>query len=274
MRSSLYFAAFLAFSAFGVLAGCAAEPKDHAPYLGGGCQTSACQVDHVTGGTPPGGDGGLTTTSDGGQGTGNLTGVVTVFRDPAFVNRIAFTGEGVITIQGSHQIIGALSGSSFTVDHTDFSKNLWVDIRATTGGTDLMETIAPVDGTATNVEVTFGRISDMTSVVASFTLTPQSMNATHAQIVLRFVSAAGAPVSGLQITQSAGAAVLYDAGSSYSDAFGATQGRGMAVLVNATASSIFPGTPVTITYKAGATLGTVDVYAVRGALTIADVLVK
>ena len=86
--------------------------------------------------------------------------------------------------------------------------------------------------------------------------------------------AAGAPVSGLQITQSAGAAVLYDAGSSYSDAFGATQGRGMAVLVNATASSIFPGTPVTITYKAGATLGTVDVYAVRGALTIADVLVK
>jgi hypothetical protein len=273
MRSSF---SFLACLAYAMLAGCSAEPKSHPPYLAGGCLTPPCPVDRVSSGTPGGGDGGLTTLTDGGQGASSLTGVVFVFRDQAFINRIPFTGEGVITVQGSHRIIGALSGSSFTVDHTDFSKNLWVDIRAITGGKDLMETIAPVDGTQTNVEVAFGKISDMMSIVALLTLTPQAMRADRAQIVLRFVSAAGGTRSGVQITQSPGAAVLYDTdtGGLYSDAFDATQGRGMAILVNAAASASFPGATVPITYKMGGTLGTAEVYASQGALTIADVLVR
>lgn len=276
MRSSFWLPAYLA---FGWLVGCSAEPKNHAPFIGGGCLTPPCAVDHPVG-SGPRSDAGTQTLADGGQGTSSLTGFVTVFRDNAFVNRAAFGGEGVITVLGTHKVVGSISGQSYTLNNADFLKTLWADIRATSGGTDLMETIAPIDGTQTNVEVTFGRLSDLASIAAGLTLTPLSLETTnHAQIVLRFVNAAGAGVIGVQITQSVGAPVAYDLGASYSDTVDATQARGIAVLVNVAPPGggvAFPGTPVTITYKAGVTaaLGTVQVYAVAGALTIADVLVK
>ncbi|HEX7669513.1 MAG TPA: hypothetical protein VF395_08020, partial [Polyangiaceae bacterium] len=97
MRSSFWLPSWLV---IGCLLGCSAKPKDHAPYLGGGCQTPPCAIDIPLGGGPKTTDGGTTGLADGGQGTNNLTGVVTVFRDPAFVNRAAFSGEGVITVQG------------------------------------------------------------------------------------------------------------------------------------------------------------------------------
>jgi hypothetical protein len=274
MRSSLWLPTSVA---FGWLVGCSAEPKDHAPFLSTGCMTAPCGIDTTRGGGPRTTDGG-SPTPDGGKGTSNLTGTVTVFRDTAFLNRAAFGGEGVITVQGTHRVTGQIAGQSFTLDNTDFLKNLWTDIRATSGGADLFETIALVDGTQTGVEVTFGRISSLASIAASTTLNPTSLElTTRAQIVLRFVNAAGGGVPNVAITQADGAAaVLYDTGRGglYSDTFGATQGGGIAVLVNASAGPTFPGLRATITYKAGAVLGTVEILAVAGALTIADVLLQ
>ena len=104
----------------------------------------------------------------------------------------------------------------------------------------------------------------------------QSLSPDQAQIVLRFVNAARQPVSGVVIAQPTGT-VAYDAGNSYTDTkgapFGATQQRGMAIIVNYT-SVPFPGGPVTVQYvKPGATMATpLELRAANGAVTFRTVV--
>ena len=242
------------FVACGFVLGCSSGTNTHAPFLSLGCDTPPCPVDRPSGTAQPGGnaDGGITAV-----GTGNLTGEVDVFTDPTFVNGTPFTGEGSIVVRGTNDVAGTLSGASFSVENTDVGGTLWVGVESVPAG-DFLPTVTGVVGTATSVEVAFVRSSIMEGIVAllpapATQLTPTQMLAGSAQVVVRFVDAAsGAPLPGIEITQPAGGGVLYDTSSSYSNSFGATGARGIAIIVNSAAGGAFPGLRTTFSYRLAA----------------------
>jgi hypothetical protein len=98
--------------------------------------------------------------------------------------------------------------------------------------------------------------------------------------VLKFVNGASEPLAGVVVAEPTAAAVAYDAGSSYTDAkgapFGATQVRGIAIVLNYPASPAFPGGPITIQFvKPGDAKATpVEIRAAVGAVSFRTVVVN
>ncbi|HVU05425.1 MAG TPA: hypothetical protein VHE30_26945 [Polyangiaceae bacterium] len=260
----------------GVFAACSST-NERKPYLGGG--TDAFSGPGLVGGK---GRSGSTSTPDGGSGpvgNGTLTGTVAVYQDSTFSTVQTFTGSGNITVRGTHDVTGTFVGGQFTVNGVDRVASFWVGLEATTQTTDLLPTISPADGTATSVALAFGRKSAILDILASAVRVPQELESDKAQIFLGFVSSSATPtpLAGVQITQSPGKDVLYDAGGIYTDADQATtQARGIAFIANATASAQFPGSNVVVTYQAPriGKSGSVQILASAGAFTIALVPVN
>jgi hypothetical protein len=265
---------------YGLVVACSST-KSHAPFLAGDTPGRGGFGASSSTTIPPDSGSGTVVA---GQGTGTLTGEASVFRDIQFDAVDPFTGNGVIVVQGVHSVPGTLSGTNFTVDHTDRSKNLWVSIREQidSGTGALMPTITPVDGTSTNVGVAFVKTSVMTEIAQLLTPIPPALTSpaldpiNAAQVLVRFVDGSGAALPGIQLSLKTN--VLYDSpsGSTYTDAPPThTNSRGIAIVVNLLTAAPFPGAKTQLRYQVPPATTTVpfDVVVAQGAVTIATVAV-
>lgn len=274
-----------------LLLGCSSK-STHAPPANNECSVPPCGPSGLTGGSQggsgsggsggSGASGGISPDSgpaaSGDASTASLTGALLVFDDQGFAVTRPFSGAGTVTVfdPGSPAIrhTATFSGSSYSAT-VPLANPLWVGIQSTTSS-EVLPTLMEVDGTKpTAADVGFAQTAMLELIFSGLQSNPQTMQSTRAQLVVRFVDSAGAPLSGVQLLLApAGAVVAYDNGSLYSDlpAFAATQGRGAVVVLNAPASP-WPGGKVTVNYQHGtpAVLGAFDVYLARGAVTVVTV---
>jgi hypothetical protein len=265
--------------------GCSGS-STHPPPAANDCQVPPCG--EQGGGVHPGeigsgGSGG--TTPDGGSGaTGDaslasLTGTVRVYEDPEFVSAHAFSGSGTVAVFGSAgpavSATASFSNGSYSVV-VPREVALWAGIQSTTS-TEVMPSLQAVNGILPSAaDVAFAQTSTLALIFSGLQANPQTMQSNKAQVVIRFTDTTGTPVIGVSIVlPPSGATVAYDNGSLYSDlpAFAATQGRGMALLLNTTAP-LWPGGKLTVNYQHGtpAVLGAFDVYVARGAVSFVQVI--
>jgi len=203
-----------------------------------------------------------------------LSGAVRIYADDAFQITKELAGAGIVGMTGSVRVTGTYEAGQWSVPGAE-SGSLWADMHATLMGQDAFDTLQVVDGPG--AELVFAPRSALDTIVSGLS-SVQSLNSDFAQIVLRFVNTAGQPVFGVVVAEPT-ATIAYDAGSSYTDTkgapFGATQNRGMAIIVNHPATP-FPGGPVTIHYvKPGETSATpIDLRAAVGAASFRTVVVN
>lgn len=254
---------------------------EHAPPASGDC-TGRCTVDfspgsNSTGGTS-GGNGNLDAgiTDAGGDGrafdaSGVLGGGVAVFDDALFTRTVAFSGTGTVTLYGTGRVTAPFTDGTFSVTGVEPRQDLWALLQRTTTTLDVLPTFQRVDGTLPTGELRFFRASVIAEIFVGLTQ-PTTVDPNLAQIVLRFATTQGAPVTGVQVQQKpASSIVAYDTDSSYSDSFTATNNRGIALIVNAPAQPL-PGTDTEITYASGTKLGAKLVRIAQGAVTLVDVV--
>jgi hypothetical protein len=228
-------------------------------------------------GAGTGGGGGSAGSGAGGSSGGkSLTGSVAIYADTTFVATNPFTGAGKIGLMGTTRTVGNINAGTWTVTGAASAAVLWADLHATVAG-DAMDTLEVVDGTGSGGDVVFGSHNAFEDVVTGLS-SAQSINPDRAQIVVKFVDSGSQPVSGIRVNLSA-ATVAYDAGNAYTDAqgsapLGATQGRGIAVIVNYSATA-FPGGAATIQYVKlqTNTPGSLDLRAANGAITFRTAVV-
>jgi hypothetical protein len=203
-----------------------------------------------------------------------MSGDVRIYADSAFDTTKEIAGAGVIGVTGSARVMGSYEAGRWSVSGAE-SGTLWADMHATIMGEDAFDTLQVLDGSGT--ELVFVPRSVLDTIVSGLS-SVQSVNTDFAQIVLSFVDTSRQPVAGVVIAEPT-ATVAYDAGSSYTDAkgapFGATQDRGMAIIVNYPAQP-FPGAQVTIQYaKPGDTRATpIDLRAAVGAASFRTVVIN
>lgn len=211
----------------------------------------------------------------GAAGGRTVSGNVRIYTDSSFDGTAAFAAAGIVGLTGSRRATGTFATGQWSVSGAEATGPLWADLHATVDAQDALDTLQIIEGTASTADLVFAARSSFDAVVTGLS-SVQSLNPDRAQIVLRFVNGSGQPVSGVVVTQPSGT-IAYDAGSSYTDQkgapFGATQQRGMAIILNYTAVS-FPGGPLTVQYlKPGDTKGTdVEIRAANGAVTFRTVV--
>lgn len=253
------FAASAGIGAASIAAGCSGGDQ-HPPGVvdctdpacgasGDGGLTGAGGMTVSSGGAANSGGGGGTGMGGGAAGGTSLSGSVTIYADATFEPTTPFTAAGRIGVTGTTRTVGLLNSGHWSVVGAEAAPLLWVDLHATVSG-DAMDTLEVIDGTNPTANVVFASRAAFDGVVTSLS-SAQSINPARGQIVLKFVTSDNLPVSGVKLSIS-GQTVAYDAGNTYTDAqgappLGATQGRGMAVVVNYVASP-FPGGPVTLEY--------------------------
>lgn len=205
-----------------------------------------------------------------------MSGSIRIYADKTFATTTEFSGAGVVGLTGSARVTGTFDTGTWSVSGAEAGA-LWADLHATVMGQDSLDTLEVLDGPG--ADLVFGSRTALDEIVAGLS-SVQSVNTDFAQIVLKFVNGASQPLAGVVVAEPTAAAVAYDAGSSYTDAkgapFGATQARGIAIVLNYPASPVFPGGPVTIQYvKPGDAKATpVEIRAAIGAVSIRTVVVN
>jgi hypothetical protein len=272
----------LAFAASGVaaiLGTVACSSKDTHPPLAGACEGAGCPppapvlgggLHHVDAGpdTLPG------PLPEGG--TGTLTGNVGVYADEQFVRTTAYQGQGTVGVSGDTgaRVTAAFQGSTYVVTGITPSSTLWVDL--TDGSrSGVLNTITAVPGGDTNAPLAFVDQAIFSNIGASL-VAHASLDPGLGHVVLRFVDGSNVPVSGIQITGQPNAVIAYDAGSLYSDSFGQTQDRGVAIVFNASAGPAPAGALSIIAFKNATTSksGSLNVHIAQNTVTFVTVLVN
>lgn len=254
--------------------GCSGSKDRAAPI--GDCAEPGCGFDAGHGGVAGSTGGGSGVGGSAGAGGGQAaSGRVRIYDDIAFDATSEFTGAGVVGVTGTRRALGTFETGQWSVAGAESTGTLWADLHATVMGVDTIDTLEVLDGP--NADLVFAPKSAFDVIVTGLS-SVQSLSPDRAQIVLKFVNGAIQPVAGVVVAQS-NAIVAYDAGNSYTDTkgapFGATQGRGIAVIINYTAPP-FPGAPVTIHYakpNAPAAIP-IDLRAASGAVTFRTVIVN
>jgi hypothetical protein len=203
------------------------------------------------------------------------SGSVRIYDDKAFETTSEFSGAGIVGLTGSARSEGTFDAGTWTVSGAGAGPQ-WADLHATVMGQDTLDTLQMVQGSG--ADLVFASRTSLDEIVAGLS-SVQSVNPQFAQIVLKFVNGASQPVAGVVVTEPT-TAVAYDAGSAYTDAkgapFGATQNRGIAVVLNYPTTSAFPGGPSTLQYVTpGDTKATnVEIRAAIGAVSFRTVIVN
>jgi hypothetical protein len=209
-----------------------------------------------------------------------LGGAVGAFADVSFAVATAFTGPGTVGVVGAAGVLASrsFSGATYSLPQVPPSDVLWVSLRPT-GASPALPTLTAVDGTLpASADVAFAQSSPMALIFSRLVRQPQTILSTRAQLVLRFVDAAGVPVPGVELTsQPEAGAIVYDDGPLYSDvlAISATQQRGMAIALNVVAP-LWPGARTMISFRRGkgGAAQTIDVHLAQGAVSFATVTPK
>lgn len=239
----------------------------------------ACVTGIRNGGTGSGGAG-AGDAGDAGTGDGEippadasvtLSGSVGAFVDALFVSASTYPGAGTVTFYGGTTVSGAFSGGAYSVASVEARSDLWALLLSTPPATDVLPTLLSVDATRTSRDLAFARSSVLSGIYIGL-LSPVTLDAGKAQLVLRFLTPAGVPLAGVKVSAAPGTVVAYDAGGSYSDAQLATDIRGMAILVNVAAAPL-PGADLPIALSVAGLTQAAMVRAAQGAVTVADVIV-
>lgn len=162
---------------------------------------------------------------------------------------------------------------TFSLDDVLASKEAWMTATST-NVPDYMPGVVPFDATSagsTTILIPILRRSELEDVARSLTTLP-TLDATKAQLVVRFVNASLEPVPkvSVQIPGGAAATRAYDLRSSFTDDATATGTRGLAVFINVNASA----TPASLTLTtSGAVNREFDVKVVAGAATLVQVVI-
>jgi hypothetical protein len=130
-----------------------------------------------------------------------------------------------------------------------------------------MPTVIGLRAGVENPNLAFVPRGVMDGIVSNLSAT-QSLATGDGHIVVEFVSGSQ-PVADVEVTAPSGSTAAYDAGSSYTDAFTATQARGIVILFNVSAAP-FPGKTVAISYRTsgGASSRSVSAISVSNATTV------
>jgi hypothetical protein len=255
-----------------LLAGCTKDVT-HPPFV-----NSSCAVPPCAGGTTPGG--GKTPTDAGlaADANASLSGELAIFNDADFLTTSPFLGSGtvdVFTPKGpATGITGAYSGSRYSLDDVTDAV-FWGEIAAT-GATDVLPTLSPISSRRRDAaNIAFARSSAISQIFSNLVQGGQGTLTGRGHIALKFVDSASKPLAGVQMSVVPdGATVAYDDGPLYSDraTLGATQARGTAVVLNATAPE-WPGGLFELKYKSGSASSeySVDVFIAAGAVTVITV---
>lgn len=256
-------------------AGCA-KKLDNPPRLNDGCSDAAynnCNHPPPSGSTPPveaGPDGAIPEAGpiDAGDAGVSLAGSLALLSSDDFVTAQPFTGTADITAEapGGGTASATYNGQSFNIDGVLVGPSVWFSVTPTGNAGDALPTLEPWDTTsAGSVVLRLVRSSVIDQIFNVVTLPPQR-DASRGQVVLHFVDQSGKAVSGVSITQSQSAGVIYDAGGTWSDTAASTGTAGFAIVVNA-----FPGFRQRIDLDTGAKLVYIEVQVAAGTVTLTDV---
>lgn len=265
-----------ALAALAALAGCAPDESRFAATTG--CEGTLCGKPPPGGGTV-GKDGGAEGGAGGAAATVDQAGSVALLATPSFTqaSAVAFNGLATITaISASGTTTsapyGGVNGATFLLEGVE-SGPTWFLVEDKSGGAaGVFSTFSyqelPVVPSVTLPVVDVATLQIIASSLPTVAAAGVSSLAAH---VVIFVSAGGAPRSGIKVSGGVGGGqVAYDFGAGYSDSSGATGTNGVAILFNA---GLAGSSLITLTDTATSKAYSTKVQAAPGAVTLAAIAV-
>jgi hypothetical protein len=213
---------------------------------------------------------------------GTLTGDVTMLTGTDLKTDQAIESEVEISslaASGGRTTARYDGDQDFSLMGVPINGNLWVGVRPVGNPTRaLMSTLQAVNSTTSGAKhlKIVERASLEEIAGASALLTPVTLDPDKGHLVIYFVGANDAPLSGVEILDTTainGALVAYDAGNVYSDSLEETDIGGSALLLNLETSS-FPGEAKTVAFNFDGLDSSFVVDVARDTITLAVVAVN
>jgi hypothetical protein len=248
------------------------ETSDRPPSLGCDGTDAGC-APYPQGGVGGGGrdsgrgDAGAGPVRDGGSDAGvTLTGTILTLGDD-FVTSVPFIRAARIYAESPRGdfLSSAYDGQGeYSLSGVRASTLTWVGVKPTNAGAAL-PTLLKIDTTIAGPFTLAVVQADTIDRIFELITVPTTRQPGHGHVVVLFDDATEKPVSGVSVDMAQAAAIIYDAGGTYSDAVQATGSRGIAVLANIPAQT-FPGSEHRLLWS-GAATGFQEIFVAADSVT-------
>lgn len=212
-----------------------------------------------------GGAGGTGGAAGTGGGTGvSVTGTVSAYDDDLFATAVAWHDDATI--------------SADKLDGTGWASTSWNDSSFTLTGLKGYPTWVRLETTEPSAMTTFHAVVQAEAVVLPFVTdeaigmvadeSAVTLDANAAQLILRFVDAAGTRLSGVSVTPPTGSdGVSYEVSTVWEETQTATGSDGLAAVFNIPTTEL-PGNKVDVAFEFDSKTGNVSVWLAKNAVTV------